>query len=505
MQPIDAFRRAARRTPQAAAAEDARGVLSFGALAERVAALAAGMQALDPAPGARVGICCGNSVEHLAAWLATLAAGKVWVPLFPKLGTDSLRAALDATEASILFAEERWLPLVDGVARHRIVADPDSAAPDATGGVATHRAGLRPTPHLRGPDDTQAIKFTGGTTGAPKGVMQPLRAWNACAATQLAMWRPDPEDAFLAAAPMTHGTSTQLLPWLAAGARITLLDQPRPAETLAALGSGRIGATFLPPTAIQMLLEQDATGLDFGRLKHVIYAGGPMRADVMRAAQARFGPRISVCYGQTEAPQIATAAPGPELTAPGRETAVGRPTPLMTVEVFGEDGLPLPPGEIGEVRLRGDLVMTGYWRQPDKTAETIVDGWLRTGDLGTFDDAGYLHLKGRSRDVIISGGFNVYPGDVEPAITALRGVADAAVLGVPDAKWGEAVHAAVVRASGAGVRAEDVIAAARAAVGPVRAPKAVTFVEALPRNAYGKLQKARLAEMVAEARRKEDG
>jgi acyl-CoA synthetase (AMP-forming)/AMP-acid ligase II len=505
MQPIHAFQRAARRTPRAIAAEDTLGETSFGALAARVDALAAGLQALDPTPGSRVGICGGNSAEHLAVWLAVLAAGKVWVPLFPKLGADSLRAALDATEASILVTEDAWAPLFDGVAAQRMIADPASTAADATGGLAASRAGKRPEEHIRAPYDPQAIKFTGGTTGAPKGVMQPLRAWNACAATQLAVWRPEPEDAFLAAAPMTHGTSTQLLPWLAAGARIVLLNQPRPEETLAALGSGRIGATFLPPTAIHTMLERDATGLDFSRLKQIIYAGGPIRAETMRAAQARFGPRIAVSYGQTEAPQIATAALGPELTEPGRETAVGRPTILTDVAVFGADGRALPPGEIGEVRLRGDLVMTGYWRQPEKTAETIVDGWLRTGDLGTFDEAGYLHLKGRSRDVIISGGFNVYPGDVEPAIMACAGVADVAVLGVPDPKWGEAVHAAVVRAPGAGTRAEDVIAAARARVGPVRAPKGVTFVDVLPRNAYGKLQKACLAEMVEAARRKENG
>jgi acyl-CoA synthetase (AMP-forming)/AMP-acid ligase II len=502
MQPIDAFHRAARRWPDAVAVEDARGALRFSELAARVDALAAALQARDPAPGSRVGVCCGNSAEHLAVLLAVLAAGKVWVPLFPRLGGDSLRAALAATEATILAAAPEHLSLVEGVAPHVLIVDPDSEAGDATGGAA--RAGGAPRRFLREAEAAQAIKFTGGTTGAPKGVVQPLRAWNACAATQAAVWRPDPGDAFLAAAPMTHGTSTHLLPWLAAGARIVILERPRPDQTLAALGSGRITATFLAPTAIGQMLEPEASALDFSRLRQIVYAGGPMRADVMRAAQARFGARVAVSYGQTEAPQIATAADGPELAAPGRETAVGRPTLLTGVAVFDDEGREVAPGAVGEVRLRGDLVMSGYWRQPEKTAETIVDGWLRTGDLGAFDDAGFLQLKGRSRDVVITGGFNVYPSDVEPAITACAGVADVAVLGVPDPKWGEAVHAAVVRAPGAETRAEDVIAAARAALGAIRAPKAVTFVDALPRNAYGKLLKDRLAEMVAQARRKED-
>jgi len=502
MQPIDHFFRAARAAPSSVAARCGVESLAYGALAHRVRALAAGLQAIDPEPGSRVGICCRNSLEHLAAFLATLAAGKTWVPLFHRNTADEIARAVAFTGASVVIAEEETRAKVAGAGARIVLADAASLAADSTGGMAAAFHGRGPARVVRDLADTQAIKFTGGTTGTPKGVMQPLRAWNTAIATQILTWRLGPEDAFLAGAPITHGTSTYLLPFLAVGARIEIVDQPRPEDTLEALGSGRITATFVPPTVIYMMMERagGADGLDFSRLRHLIYGAGPMRPDAIGRAQALFGPVIASTYGQTEAPQIATAITGPELAREDRRATVGRPTLLTQVEVLSDDGEILPPGETGEVAIRGDLVMTGFWREPERTAEAFRNGWLMTGDLGAFDEDGYLTLRGRRRDVVITGGFNVYPSEVEPVIGAHAAVADCAVFGVPDEKWGEAVEAAVVLAPGASVEAEELVRLARERLGPVKAPKSIHFLKELPRNAYGKLQKGALTEMAAKVR-----
>lgn len=504
MQPIDFFFRAARSRPASIAVESGETTVTYGELARDVKALAAGLQSLDPLAGSRVGICCRNSIEHLVAWLAILAAGKVWVPLFHKNRAEELQRAIDFTEASLVVAEESTQALVQAAGARVIVADPASRADGTTGGLRESFAGAAPYLHVRDLAETQAIKFTGGTTGLPKGVMQPLRAWNTCIATQIVTWGMTAGDSYLAAAPITHGTSTYILPILAVGGRLVLLDQPRPEETLAMLGSGRISLTFVPPTVIYMMMQQaSAQAFDFAGLRHLIYGSGPMRPEAIAQAQKMFGPVVASTYGQTEAPQIAAAITGPEMVAPNKRRSVGRPTLLTQVEVLDSEGRVLPQGETGEISIRGDLVMSGFWKQPDKTAETIVDGWLRTGDLGSFDEEGYLAILGRSKDVVISGGFNVYPSDVEPVLASHQAVADCAVFGLPDSKWGEAVHAAVVLQPGQPATAEEIIAFAKARLGSVKTPKVVTFFDELPRNAYGKLQKQKLVEAATETERKD--
>jgi acyl-CoA synthetase (AMP-forming)/AMP-acid ligase II len=339
-------------------------------------------------------------------------------------------------------------------------------------------------------DATQAINFTGGTTGVPKGVQQPYRAWNTNIATQRHCYGLGRDDRYLAAAPITHGTSTYILPTLAVGGTLVLVDRPTPADILEALAGGGITTTFLPPTMITaMLAEPDLDRLAFPHLRHLIYASAPMRPADIERAQARFGPVLAAVYGQTEAPQIATFIGPDELRDPALHGSVGRATFLTEVRTRAADGRVLGAGEEGEVVIRGDLVMSGYWRQPEKTSETLVDGWLRTGDIGVLDDRGYLFLKGRLKELVITGGFNVYPVDVEAVLDLHPAVRDCAVFGVPDPKWGEAVHAAVELHEGTFATEAELIAFCRAELGPIKTPKAVAFRPALPRNAYGKLQK----------------
>lgn len=498
MYPIDLFHRQVRLTPDAVAVECGNEALSYAALYRRSQALAAALQALEPEPGSGVGICCFNHIDHLVAWLAVLAASKVWVPLYPKSAEAELARAVEFTGMSLVVADPETRGLVDGGAARVILTGAGEGESRGGGGetlsdlIAAHD-GAAPRFVHRPLDATQAIKFTGGTTGAPKGVMQPLRAWNAVIASQIRAWDLRPADRYLAAAPITHGTSTYILPTLATGGAIVLIDRARPAEILRHLATNGITTTFLPPTVIYMMMrEPGIEAMSFDRLRNLVYGAAPMRSEEIARAQRIFGPCVASTYGQTEAPQIATMISAEELLREDKRASVGRETGLARVGVLDRDGTELPVGEVGEISIRGDLVMTGYWRQPEKTAETIRDGWLLTGDLGSFDDEGFLFIKGRSKDVVITGGFNVYPVDVEPVLGASDAVADCAVFGVPDDKWGEALHAAIEVVPGAEVDCDTILAEVREQLGPVKTPKSLRVYEAMPRNAYGKLQKQQL-------------
>jgi acyl-CoA synthetase (AMP-forming)/AMP-acid ligase II len=254
---------------------------------------------------------------------------------------------------------------------------------------------------------------------------------------------------------------------------------------------------FAPPTMIQMLVDAARTvNSPTPTLRNVIYGGAPMRPNRIRDAQDAFGPVIHATYGQTEAPQIITYLSAAELAEPDNLASAGRPSLITDVAIMDQDKQLLPPGELGEVVVRGDLVMTGYLAMPDKTAETIVNGWLHTGDLGVLDERGYLFLRDRSREVIITGGFNVYPSDVETVLARHPAVADCVVFGVPDDHWGEAVHAAVETKPGTRVDEGDILSFVKHELGSVKTPKFLHIYESLPKSAVGKVLKNKIRDEV---------
>ncbi|UXC38667.1 AMP-binding protein [Cupriavidus gilardii] len=495
MFPIDLFWRAAERWPDNIAIDAPDGCLTYRELAARVAAAAAGLMALDASPQSRVGICAGNSTAHLVALLGVLASGKVWVPLNPKSTRPELRRIVDATEPSILVLDSGCMALLDGAPGARIftdVADDDGDALPAM--IARHAGAARPRLDLYPDLDrnaTQAIKFTGGTTGAPKGVMQPYRAWMANIVNQIHAWGFDADDRYVMAAPITHGTSTYVLPILTQGGCHVILDGSGAEAVRAAFRDRRGTVSFMPPTLIYMLMALPGTSRDdYPALRRLIYGGAPMPVEKIRQARAFFGPVVGTTYGQTEAPQLLTVLRPEDFDDERNLASVGRITWFSDVGIMAPDGTLLPPGQIGEVVARGDLVMTGYWRRPDLTAATIVDGWLHTGDRGLFDERGYLYLKDRLREVVISGGFNVYPIDVENALGQHPAVHECAVFGVPDDKWGEAVHAAVQLREGCPPPSEaELVAFVRERLGPVPTPKRIHFHDSLPRSSVGKVLK----------------
>ena len=258
---------------------------------------------------------------------------------------------------------------------------------------------------------------------------------------------------------------------------------------------------FLPPTVIYKLLEiPGIEKIDMSSVKYLMYGAAPMSVDKLKKAINLWGPIMAGGYGQTEAPASISNLPpdhhfvNGKLAPDERLASVGRPNPLIRVEVMNDANAILPRGETGEICVRGDLVMKGYYKQPDKTAETVINGWLHTGDIGHLDAEGYLHITDRKKDMIISGGFNVYPSEVEQVIWSHPAVQDCAVIGVPDEKWGEAVKAVVELNPGQSVSADELIALCKQQLGSVMAPKTVDFIASLPRSTVGKVLKKDLRE-----------
>ncbi|MBO9677891.1 MAG: AMP-binding protein [Acidovorax sp.] len=504
MHPIDFFYRAARLHAGRPAIVGPEGTLTYAQLASQVDAAASALQALDGQPGSRVGICAGNTVEHVVALLAVLAAGKVWVPLNWRSPAAELQRIVAFTEPSIVLAEPAHLEALDLGAVPSVLALGDAPGIPGLADAMRRHAGQRPAPHGRSRDEAQAIKFTGGSTGVPKGVMQPYRAWTTTIVNQIHAFGFGAQDRYLVAAPVTHGTSTYLLPILAQGGCHVLPAGNKPAQLLAALRDEGVTTTFMPPTLLYMLVaEAHGERLQLPALRHLIYGGAPMPPEKIRVVRECFGPVLETTYGQTEAPQVVTVMRAEDFADEANWRSVGRQGLLTDMAIMDPEGRLLPAGGVGEIVVRGDLVMAGYWRMPEQSAETLVDGWLHTGDRGYVDERGYLYLKDRLREVVITGGFNVYPIDVESVLDQHPAVHESAVFGIEDDKWGEAVHAAVQLKPGMAVDEPALIAFAREHLGAVKTPKAIHFYEDLPRSVAGKVHKVTLKAEIGARQRKE--
>ena len=490
--------RGADRDPEAVALETADSTVTYAELVAEVRALAAGFQALDPRPGSRVGTCAWNTREHVTALLATYAAGKTWVPLNPRNGTAELQAMMEAARPGIVVTDETCLDRVSHRGAVVVVGKTSARTGLSVRSLVEAHAGAHPREVGRGAEDVQVIKFSGGSTGKPKAVLQPVRCINRQATAILQAFEFTASDVNLVAAPVTHGTSCFILPIFAAGGRHVLLEKASPAAILEAFASRHITTVYLPPTLIYMLLAEPALRpRGYPRLRHMIYSAAPMPPERIRQVRDTFGDVLETAYGQVEAPQIVTAMRAAEFADEANVLSVGRATTGTEVAIMDRHGSLLPEGEIGEVVVRGDLVMSGYLDQPELTAQALVDGWLHTGDLGTLDERGYLYLRGRSREVIISGGFNIFPADVESALCRHPAVAECSVFGVDDPKWGEAVHAAVSLHPGADASESDIIRFVKQELDSVKAPKRVHFLASLPHNAVGKVSRREVKELIA--------
>jgi acyl-CoA synthetase (AMP-forming)/AMP-acid ligase II len=339
---------------------------------------------------------------------------------------------------------------------------------------------------------------TGGTTGKPKGVMTTHRALQTMVANWLSVlvYPADRPPVDLAAAPLTHTAGVFSLMTTLRGGKLVILPRPDPTMLLDAIELHRVTELFLPPTVIYVLL--DLPGIaerDFSSLRYLIYGAAPMSPEKLRRALKTFGPVMIQGFGQTEAAaSISCLQPEEhfvhgEVAPEERLASCGRPFPFTRVTIRDDANRELPNGQVGEICVAGDNVMKGYYQAPDKTAEAIIGGWLHTGDVGYLDQEGFLHITDRKKDMIITGGFNVYSCEVEGVINSHPAVQDCAVVGIPDEKWGEAVKAVVELNPGMQVSDQEIIALCKTRLGSVKTPKSVDFIDKLPRSPVGKVQK----------------
>ena len=505
MQPVDLIYRAAARHPEAQALRAPGLSLSYRELMSRVDALAVGLQSIDPEPQTRVGICAYNTVEHLISLLAVMAADKIWVPLNPLDASRDLETKVATAKPSLLIVDENCLDKFDPGSTKALIGARDEGGAERSGqtidSLITRYRDERPRRQGLSPSLTQAIKFTGGSSGKPKGVLQPYRAWVAGASSMIHAFGFGPTDRYLMAAPITHGTSCYVTPMLAVGGTLVFMHgKTTPEKVLDAFHEQNVTVSFLPPTLIYMMMqsmEKESRAIE--QLRLLIYGAAIMPPEKIRQARAIFGPVIATNYGLTEAPQIITALTPEEARDDSTIASVGRASFMTRVAIMDATGKLLPAGEQGEIVVAGDLVMSGYLDNPEQTAEALVDGWLHTGDVGYLDEREYLFLKDRLKDVIISGGFNIYPSDVEAALVAHPAIHECVVFGCPDEKWGEAVHVAIELRDGKDASAADIIAYAKTRIGSVQAPKQVHFVDSLPRSAVGKVQRREVRALIEKA------
>lgn len=478
----------------------------WASMAARTASVAGGLRGeLGLALGDRVAIVMNNRPEYLEALFAIWHAGLVAVPVNARLHRDEIAYILEQSGSSVAVADEGHAEdveaLVDSVADLRAVVVAPGERWDRL--VASEPLVLVD----RAPSDPAWLFYTSGTTGRPKGATLTHRNLMMMSLSYFADIDPiSATDSVLHAAPISHGSGLYGLPHVARGATSVLpASHGVDVDEIAALIQRWPGLSFFAaPTMVKRLAGAPAiVAADLSGLKTIIYGGAPMyRADLDQAL-ATFGPRLAQIYGQGETPMTITALSKADHALsdhPRRDerlAGVGVARTDVEVTVVGGDGEPLPAGEIGEITVRGDVVMAGYWNQPEATAETIRNGRLHTGDVGSFDEEGYLTLRDRSKDLIISGGMNIYPREVEEAILRHPDVAAVSVVGRPDDEWGEAVVAFVVAGGGVGAPSpQDLDRLCIDHIARYKRPKEYRFVDALPTNNYGKVVKRELRRLL---------
>ncbi len=460
-----------------------RRVCTWTELRDRALRLAGSLRQQHGA-GARVAIAAHNRPEVVELMFATWAAGCVVVPVNCKLHEREMALILDDAGASQVFASPKI-----GAALGSVTSRPV----ETLGSEAySRRFGAAPVapPHTE-PSTPAWLFYTSGTTGRSKGAILSHRNLTAMAVAHLAdIDAPTENGSLVHAAPMSHGSGLYVVPYVLRAARQVVPESEGfdPGEFLDLCEHHPACSVFLAPTMVQRLVR---TGRPRpANLATIVYGGGPMYVETLKEAMAAFGPVFAQIYGQGESPMTITGLRRADHESGDDAVlgSVGYARSGMEVAVLRADGRPAPAGEVGEIVCRGDAVMSGYWEDPAATRATLRDGWLYTGDLGAFDARGYLTLRDRSKDVVISGGTNIYPREVEEMLLEHPAVSEACVVGAPDAEWGEVVVAFIVGAADPA----ELDAHLLRRIARFKRPKRYEFVDELPKNSYGKVLKREL-------------
>jgi acyl-CoA synthetase (AMP-forming)/AMP-acid ligase II len=483
-------------------------VADYGRLAATVASLAGSLQQrLGLAKGARVALLMKNVPDYVACLYACWHAGLVAVPINAKLHPREVAFILDNSGAAVVFVTEDMASVASealalAIVKPRIVeiGSPEYRGLEKGDGIAIADVAIT---------DPAWIFYTSGTTGRPKGAVLSHRNLLAMSLNYLAEINPVvPGEALLHAAPMSHGSGLYMVPHvLGMGAQIIPESGRFEPDEILELTAKRDGISFFAaPTMVRRLtVAAEAATATAPGLKTIIYGGGPMYVADCKAALAAFGPKFAQIYGQGETPMTITYLPKSMHIDAGhprheeRLASVGIAQGVVQVRTVDDAGRDATPGEVGEIIVRGDTVMSGYWQNPEATANTLRDGWLYTGDMGAFDADGFLTLKDRSKDVIISGGTNIYPREVEEVLLRHEAVAEVSVIGRPHPEWGEEVVAVVVPVAGRALTRDELDQMCNAWIARFKRPKHYYLTGELPKNSYGKIVKTELRTLLGES------
>jgi len=481
---------------------------------QRVNRLAKALRRLGVARGEHVAILMHNCPEMLEAIYACFKLGCAAVPLNFRLHPQEFAFIIDHSQATaVIVSAEFNEPLTEirgqiPGARHLITLA------GASGELLDYEALLageldRETDKWEDvdvePDDAAWLFYTSGTTGMPKGAMLTHRNLLAMTMGFYADMCPGfgAHDVILHAAPLSHGSGLWALPNIAKAAKNVILESKSfdPQQVLKLIQEHGVTNMFCAPTMVKLMLDSPLVDrYDHRSLKTLCCGGGPMMVADIKKAIETFGPVLVQLYGQGESPMTITSLPQWAHVLEGSErqlqrlSSVGLPRTDVEVRVFDEEDREVPVGEVGEIVTRSDVVMEGYWRNPEATAKTLRNGWLHTGDVGQMDEDGYVFLLDRSKDMIVSGGENIYPREVEEVLARHPAVREVVVIGVPDPQWGEAIKAVVSLRESSSVTADELIAFCKDHIASYKKPKSVDFVDELPKNNYGKLLKREVRE-----------
>jgi fatty-acyl-CoA synthase len=471
--------------------------LSYGEVVELSHAVARALRRSGVQPGDKVGILSANDPTAFSCVFGIARSGAVWCPINPRNAAAENAELLDLFDCTALIHQPAFDELVGSIAptlpKLKTVV---RLGEEFDAWLAA--AASDPSAEAPQPDDMVALVGTGGTTGRPKGVMLTDRNLEAMSAITLMSYPFEGRPVYLAQAPLTHAAGVLCFPIMARGGEVVIMAKPDVGRFLELIEQHRVTHTFLPPTLIYMILgHATLDARDLSSLQCFWYGAAPMSAARLAEALERIGPMAQL-FGQSEAPMmISTMSPAEHRLPDGsiataRLSSAGRPSPLVTVAILDPEGHPVPQGERGEICVRGSLVMAGYYRNPAATAEAGAHGWHHTGDIGFLDPDGFLYIVDRAKDMVITGGFNVYSAEVEQALMAHDGVRDCAVIGLPDDKWGERVVAVVQPQPSAAVDVPQLIAFVKERIGSVKAPKEIHVWDDLPRSTIGKVLKTEI-------------
>jgi acyl-CoA synthetase (AMP-forming)/AMP-acid ligase II len=454
--------------------------------------------------GSPVAVLALNRPEVLFNMGASMLVGCRTTPLHPMGSLDDHAYVLEDAGVETLVYDPQFFGARAAELAERVPGlknllalgptDPSGAVDDYIALASTFEPRPLVAPEVSA-EDIPGLAYTGGTTGQPKGVMGSYRSGAAMTQIQLSDWEWPREPRFLMCTPLSHAGAAFFIPVLLLGGSLVVVPYFEPGLVLKTIEEERITATMVVPTMLYMLMDHpDWATRDLSSLETVYYGAAAMSPTRLAEAIDRLGPIFFQFYGQAESPMTICVLRKHEhdISRPERLASCGRPVPWVHVKLLDEKGNEVSRGEPGEICVRGPLVMQGYWNKPDQTAEALAGGWLHTGDIAREDDEGYYTIVDRKKDMIVTGGFNVFPREIEDVISSHPSVAAAAVVGVPDDRWGEAVKAVVVPRPGADVDADELIELVKSAKGSVQAPKSVDIVEEIPISALGKADKKAL-------------